>query len=115
MDDTTDIRGATTIGELDLHLGYLRRDLSRLIEASANMATKQDIEDLEQRMLGFATKRELAELENRLQDQTLGSTFDRWLSIVTRVGTAAAVLAGACAAIAAAVHFYDGIKAIVPH
>ncbi len=115
MESVADIRGAQTIVELGLHLSYLRRDLAKLVEASANMATKQDIEQLETRMLGFATKRELLDLEARLQKESLGSTFDRWLSLITRLGTAAAVLAGAVAAIAAAVHFFDGIKAVVPH
>ncbi len=116
MSDTTlDHQGAVSAEVLALHLQYMRRDLDTLVKASSSMATKQDIEELEERMSGFATKRELEALETRLQKESLGSTFDRWLSLITRVGTAATVIAAATAAIIAAVRFWDSLKAVVPH
>jgi hypothetical protein len=108
MNETT-IRAAETIGELDLHMSYMRSDISKLVDAVANMATKQDIRELEDRMQGFATKAELEAVEKRLSADSLQSTFDRWLSLITRLGTAAAVLGAAAAAVAAVVHFVDRV------
>ena len=50
MSELQDRRAAQTIGELDLHLSYVQRELGKLVDAVADMATKQDIRDLEQRM-----------------------------------------------------------------
>lgn len=112
-DTTLEHQGAVSAEVLALHLQYMRRDLDTLVKASANMATKQDIEELEKRMSDFATRSELEALEKRLQKETLGNTFDRWLSLVTRTGTAATVIAAAVAAIIAAVRFWDSLKAVV--
>lgn len=102
-------RSASTIGELDVHLQYMRRELEKLVGAVAQMATKQDIRELEQRMSSFATKDELASLERRLGQDSLPNTFDRWLTAITKIGTAGGVIAGAAAAVAAFVHFLDKV------
>lgn len=109
MSNNTQRPRAQTLGELDLHLGYIQDELSKLVEALPSMATKQDIRALEQRMTAFATKEELAATERRLQSEGVSSTFDRWISVITKVGSASAVIAAFFAAIAALVHFLDRV------
>jgi uncharacterized protein YfiM (DUF2279 family) len=109
MSDITERRAAQTIGELDVHLGYVQRELQALAAAVAQMATKQDIQELDRRMAAFATKDELAAVERRLTAQSIGSSWDRLVKFVTQVGTLAGVLAGTAAAFAALVHFLDRV------
>jgi hypothetical protein len=108
-----DEKPANSLAEVDLHIRYLRRDLQTLL---ANMATKTDIENLARRMEGYATKDELARtaaevarLSGEVRSGSVASTFDRWVSVITRLGTAGAVVAGFCAAVAAFVHFVDKV------
>jgi hypothetical protein len=108
-----DEKPATSLAEVDVHIRYLRRDLQTLL---ANMATKADIEQLARRMEGYATKDELARttaevarIASEVKTGSVGSTFDRWLSVVTRIGTAGAVVAGFFAAMAALIHFMDRV------
>ena len=109
MSETTERRPATTIGELDLHLFYMQGTLAKLVGAVENMATKNDIQQLEARMQSFATKAELSAVEAKLQSGTVESTFDRWASVVTKLGAVGAVLASFAAAVAALVHFLDRV------
>lgn len=116
MNEPIQRRPATTIGELDLHLSYtqaaveeLRAALGKLLEAVSSMATKQDIDRLEERMTAFVTKDELAAVEARLQAGSVPSTFDRWISTGTKIGAFAAVVAAACGGFAAFVHFLDRV------
>ena len=109
MSELQDRRAAQTIGELDLHLSYVQRELGKLVDAVADMATKQDIRDLEQRMSGFATKDELTALRQELQRESVSGTFDRGLQMITKIGAAVAVLAGGAAGVAALVHFLDRV------
>lgn len=105
MNEMGERRAATTVQELDIHLGYVQQNLARLIEAVAEMATKEDIRQLNDRMQSFATREELLELEKRLNALTLPSLFDRWASTVTKIGAVAAVVAAGAGAFAAVVHF----------
>lgn len=109
MSNNTQRPRANTLGELDLHLGYIQDELSKVVEALPNMATKNDIQALERRMDAFATKAELKSVEDRLQAETVASTFDRWVSAITKLGSAAAVVVAFFAAIAALVHFVDKV------
>lgn len=101
------LRPAQTIGELDVHISYMRLELAKLVTALADMATKQDIHDLEERMKGFATKAELDAVEKKLSAETLQSTFDRWTSLITKLGAAVTVLVAGVGGIVALVHFWD--------
>lgn len=104
-------RPATTIGELDLHLSYTQQALDEIRRAVASlaegMATKQDIERIEEQMGTFATRSELDALEKRLASEGVSTTFDRWLSWITKVGAAAAVVTAAGGGVAAFVHYLD--------
>lgn len=107
--DNIDEKPATSLAEVDIHIRYLRRDLSTLLRSVQGMATKADIDALATRMEGYATKDELNRLAAEVRDGSVQSTFDRWLSIITKLGAAAGVIAGSAAAIAALVHFLDKV------
>ena len=98
---------ATTIEALDAHLYHLQRSIERVVSATEGMATRADIEAIGKRLDGFATKGDLAELEERVVGQSPGNTFDRMLSLVTRVGAALAVLVAIGGGIAVVVHTLD--------
>lgn len=114
----TDIedKPATSLAEVDVHIRYLRRDLRSLLSSVQQMATKADIDSLARRMEGYATKDELARttaevarIAGEVRSGSVSSTFDRWLSVITKLGTAGAVFAAFFAAIAALVHLLDKV------
>lgn len=98
---------SVSIAVLDLHLDYLRRDVGKLVEAVAQMATREDFKRLEGRMEEFATKHELKALEEKVSRNSVPSTVERWATMIQKVGAAAAVLGGASILIA---HFLDRVK-----
>lgn len=110
MSDTVDRRAASTIGELDLHISYIQQSLRDVLHKVEDMATKQDIKELEARMSQFVTKEELTHLEERLRADSVTSKFDTWLSWITKIGGAGAVIAAAIGGIAAAVHFIEHVQ-----
>lgn len=81
----SDRRPATTIPELDVHLGYLQAAIKEVQSTISVMATKRDITELAERMDTFATKEELALLAKRVEDDTTVSRLKRWGSIATSV------------------------------
>ena len=103
----SDRQPANTIRELDAHLSYVQRDLGLLAEAVSQMATRSDIARLAEQMAHMATKQELSALEARLQEDSVPSRLNRALSLITRIGAAAAVVAAAIGAFAAAVHYLE--------
>jgi len=90
-------RPATTIGELDIHLGHIQGELGRLAAAVNNMATRDDIATLTSRIEKMATKDELKAVEDRLSKDSVPGTFDRWGGAATKgmaiVGLVSAVYA----------------------
>jgi hypothetical protein len=108
MNGTTRTR-AQNVGELDVHIEYVQRDIEAISRALSNMATKDDIHALEQRMAAFATKDEVAALEKSLRAGTVGSAFERVTGFITKAGAAFAVIAAGAAAVAALVHFLDRV------
>jgi len=107
---------ATNLGELGIHLGYLRAEVHRLVQAMPHMATKTDIDNLARKFEQYATQDDMRAMRTdvemlrlRVVDGAVGTTFDRGISFVTRVGGAAAVLAACSASIAAFVHFLDRV------
>ena len=101
---------AQTIGELDVHLGYLRDEIARLSAAVATMATSDDIKRLTDRIDTLASKRELEEAEKRWASGSVRSTFERGINLVTRLGAALVVLASMGGFVVAVVHYLDKIK-----
>ena len=103
---------AETIRELDLHLRYVQGQLAKLVGAMPDMATKQDIENLARRMEGYATKEELRAVADRVQTGSIQSTFDRGLSLVTRLGAAGAVIVAFFGALMVVARLLDKIQLI---
>ena len=81
----SDRRPATTIPELDVHLGYLQSAIKELQGTVSSMATKEDITAIAERMETFATKEELARLERRVENDTTVSRLRRWGALATSV------------------------------
>lgn len=98
-----DFPSPQTIAELNLHLVYLQRDVSKLVAAMENMATKADIEELARKFEGYATQDDLrafrVEAETRfqaLEGGTVKGTLKTWaewaraISAIAAFGAAAA-------------------------
>jgi len=98
---------SVSIAVLDLHLDYLRRDVGKLVEAVAQMATREDFKRLEGRMAEFATKQELSALEEKVSRNSVPSTVERWASMIQKIGAAAAVIGGGAVLVA---HFLERVK-----
>lgn len=73
----SDRRPATTIGELDVHIGYLAQQMMDIQAAIADMATRADLEKLAGRIESLATRDELRALEDRLSRETVPGFFGR--------------------------------------
>ena len=102
-------RPTISLDVVDIHLDYLRKDMRAVLAAIATMATKDDIKALEHRMQSFVTRSEFDALANQVKSGSIGSAFDRGLSLFTRVGAAIAVFVATCGLIATAVHFFDRV------
>lgn len=92
------------------HLSYVERDLNRVLEALPNMATKQDIKDLENRMSTFATKEELRSLEGRLARDGVHKTLSRWNHALLNAAAAITAIATIGGVIITVVHFWDKLQ-----
>lgn len=105
----SDRRAATTIGELDIHLGNVQAAVSQLVGAVSKMATKDDLQIITEKMSALATKEELRLAEARWARETMASTLDRWLSTATRIGIFLGVTASVIGGMVAMVHFLDRV------
>lgn len=110
MSDTDQYTKPTiSLDVVDIHLDYLRKDMRAVLAAIATMATKDDIRALENRMQSFVTRSEFDTLANQVKTGSIGSAFDRGLSLFTRIGAAIAVLVAVGGMVAAVVHFLDRV------
>ena len=100
---------ASTIGELDIHLRHAQETLDKLADAVAEMATKQDIVHLTERMNTLATRDELREAEARLEKKSFPSLLDAWLTLILKFGGVIAVVAAAAGSITLFVRFIDKV------
>ncbi len=98
----TEFPSPQTIAELNLHLVYLQRDVSKLVEAMPSMATKADIEELARKFDGYATQDDMralrTDVENRLQSLEGGSvksTIKNWAEWARALAAIAAFVAAA--------------------
>jgi hypothetical protein len=107
MSGSTTEKPATSIEGLDIHLDYLRRDVSKLLSAVENMATRDDIKRLEGQMGQFATRDELRALEAKMQTESVPSTLERWATWIQKIGSAAAIVGGAAVLLS---HLLERIK-----
>ena len=86
-------RSATTIGELDIHLGYFMETLQQLSARQAQLATKSDVADMRLEMRTFATKSELRSLKEEITNGDVPHTLKSWSDIAMRVAGTLAALA----------------------
>lgn len=104
-------RPATTIPELDVHLGYVQQALKELQGAVENMATKQDITRLAERMNTFATKEELARLEAKLDAESTPNKIRRWGSLATSISAILALVIAVVVGVATVTRVADSVPA----
>jgi len=107
MTETTPRPAAVTIEALDAHLYHLQRSLEGVATAVGTMAKREDIEAIGRRLDQFATKAQLGELEEKVSVHSAAKAFDRMLSLITRIGAAAAVILASVGAGVMLVHFVD--------
>ncbi len=76
---------ATTMGEFNLHMRFLRSEVHKLVVAMPHMATKADIAELSRKFDGYATHDDMrafkTDVEHRLQSLeggTVGGTVKKW-------------------------------------
>ena len=108
MPSSDELIDAKTLGEVVVHLKYLRADVKavggRIGDLSSEMATRKELEEVEARING-----KLEQLRADMEARSMSSEVDRMLDRVVKVGKALAVLAATGGAIAAIVHFLDAV------
>jgi glucokinase len=109
MSDTEQRKQAISLEVVDIHLDYLRGDMQKVLAAIDKMATREDLRALETRMQAFVTRQEFDALAGQVKAESVRSTFDSWLSIITRIGSAVAVLVAAGGGIYVLVHWLDRV------
>lgn len=102
-----------SIEVLDTHLEYMRKDIQKVLHEMSNMATTDDIKKLSERMDKFVTTDRFDALEKKVDASSLGSSFDRGLSLVTRISAAVAAVVAMVGILAALFKFFDSLKAII--
>ncbi len=102
-----------SIEVLDTHLEYMRKDIQKVLHEMSNMATTDDIKKLSERMDKFVTTDRFDALEKKVDASSLGSSFDRGLSLITRISAAIAALMAMAGIGVALVRFFDSIKAVI--
>lgn len=100
MSDNQDLPAATSMGELDLHLRYMRIEVQKLVAAMPNMATKADIAELSRKFDGYATQDDVRALRTDVevlrQQMEMGSvrgSVKTWAEWAQRLSAIAAFLA----------------------
>lgn len=107
-------RPATTIQELDVHLGYVQQAIGDIQRLVASMATKQDITELAKRMESFATKDELQRLASRIEGETTGSKLKKLASVATSLMAIITLVVVCWAGITYVVHVSDSLQGKLP-
>jgi hypothetical protein len=102
MSEHQDIPAATSLGELDLHLRYMRIEVQKLVAAMPQMATKQDIAELSRKFDGYAThddvralRVDLEVVRAQVESGSVQSTVDRWGNLAQKVAAIIAFATGA--------------------
>ena len=88
-------RPATSIAEIDVHIGYIQQQLRDMSDSLSEMATKTDIDELKQQMSGYATRAELDAARAEWREKSAGSTFDRVTTVITKLGASITVIVAA--------------------
>jgi hypothetical protein len=100
MSEHQDLPNATNIGELDLHLRYMRLEVQKLVAAMPNMATKADIAELSRKFDGYAThddvralRTDVEVLRNQMESGSVRGSVKTWAEWAQRFSAIAAFLA----------------------
>ena len=100
MSEHQDIPAATSLGELDLHLRYMRIEVQKLVAAMPQMATKQDIADLSRKFDGYAThddvrslRTDVEVLRQQLETESVRGSVKAWAEWAQRLSAIAAFVA----------------------
>ena len=102
---------------LGVHLEYLRHeqhstraDVQKVLAGMSEMATKTDLENMSKR---FVTTDRFEAFEKKVDAGTISNSFDRWIVIITKVGTAGAVLTTFIGLVVAFVRYSDKLTALI--
>lgn len=107
MSDNQDLPAATSMGELDLHLRYMRIEVQKLVAAMPNMATKADIAELSRKFDGYAThddvralRTDVEVLRQQMETDSVKGSVKAWAEWAQRLSAIAAFMAVGAVAIA---------------
>ena len=107
MSDNQDLPAATSMGELDLHLRYMRIEVQKLVAAMPNMATKADIAELSRKFDGYAThddvralRTDVEVLRQQMETDSVKGSVKAWAEWAQRLSAIAAFLAVGAVAVA---------------
>ena len=100
MSDIQDLPNATNIGELDLHLRYMRIEVQKLVSAMPQMATKADIAELSRKFDGYAThddvralRTDVEVLRGQMESGSVRGSVKTWAEWAQRLSAIAAFVA----------------------
>ena len=87
---------ATTIEGLDIHLYYLQQSQESMLQKLSNMATKEDIDAITDRLQDFATKQELSDkvraVEQKVMEYSPGAIMGTIRAVALTIMAVASVL-----------------------
>lgn len=99
-----------SIEVLDVHLGYVRDDIQKILREMQNMATTDDIRRLSERMDKFVTTDRFDALERRVEDGQLSTSFSKVTRAIQSFAATVAALIALGGVLFAVVHFIDKMK-----
>lgn len=80
----SDDKPCTTIGELGVHVDYIRVEMRHISDS---------LKDLHSKLADMPTRSEFAELERKVNEQSAGRTFDQLTVRVAKLAAAVAAVA----------------------
>lgn len=111
-----DLPTAATLGELDVHLRYMRKELARVVDALPHMATKADIAELSRKFEHYAThddvralRTDLEMVRQQVEAGSVTGSVKKWAEWAQRWSAIAAFVAVIVVSIAHLVHLYDKV------
>lgn len=100
---------AKDLGEVVLHLKYMRREIrdtgEKVTELAGQMATRAELESVRTEL-----NKKLDDLRTEMHARSASSTLERALALITRVGAAVAVILACGGGVVAIVRYFDTLK-----
>ncbi len=107
MSEHQDLPAATSLGEIDIHLRYMRAEVRKLVEAMPQMATKADIAELSRKFDGYAThddvralRMDVEVLRQQVETGSVQGAVKTWAEWAQRLSAICAFLAVGAVAVA---------------